>query len=63
MSQVSLNKKNVGRSHDAEENLRAIHADYYTSEDTFTQEKEKLFFKSWQYVCHVSDPLALRRRP
>ena len=37
------------------ENLRAIHADYYTSEDIFAEEKEKLFYRSWQYACHVSE--------
>ncbi len=38
-----------------EENLRAIHSDYYTSEAIFAEEKEKLFFKSWQYACHASE--------
>ena len=37
------------------ENLRAIDATYYTSENIFAEEKEKLFFKSWQYVCHTSE--------
>ena len=37
------------------ENLRAIEARYYTSEEVFAEEKEKLFFKSWQYACHVSE--------
>ena len=36
------------------ENLRAIHAEYYTSEEIFAEEKEKLFYKSWQYACHAS---------
>jgi len=39
----------------ASENLRAIHADYYTSEEIFCEEKQKLFFRSWQYACHVSE--------
>ena len=39
----------------AGEDLRALHADYYTSEAIFAEEKEKLFFKSWQYACHVSE--------
>ncbi len=37
------------------DNLRAIHADYYTSDAIFAEEKEKLFYKSWQYACHVSE--------
>ena len=45
----------VGMNNADEENLRAIHAEYYTSEEIFQEEKEKLFFKSWQYVCHVSE--------
>ena len=42
-------------STEPQESLRAIHADYYTSEAVFAEEKEKLFYKSWQYVCHVSE--------
>lgn len=38
-----------------EENLRALHAEYYVSEDIFEQEKENLFFKAWQYACHASE--------
>ena len=34
--------------------LRALAAHYYVSEEVFAQERENLFFKSWQYACHVS---------
>lgn len=37
------------------ENLRALHAEYYVSEEVFAEEKEKLFYRSWQYACHVSE--------
>lgn len=37
------------------EELRALHANYYVSEEIFTEEKEKLFFKAWQYACHISE--------
>ncbi|MEM8776185.1 MAG: aromatic ring-hydroxylating dioxygenase subunit alpha [Pseudomonadota bacterium] len=37
------------------DDLRALAAGYYTSADVFAEEKEKLFFKSWQYACHVSE--------
>lgn len=38
-----------------QERRRALHADYYSNEDIFAQEKEKLFFKAWQYACHASE--------
>ena len=34
-------------------NLRTLPATYYTSEAVLTQEKENLFFKSWQFVGHT----------
>ena len=37
------------------DNLRALAADYYTRADIFAEERENLFFKSWQYACHVSE--------
>ena len=37
------------------EALRALHAEYYVSEDVFAEERERLFFKSWQYACHISE--------
>ena len=49
----------MSRSHDpaatAGEDLRALAAEYYISEEIYAQEKENLFFKSWQYACHVSE--------
>ncbi len=39
----------------SEENLRALHADYYVSEAIFAEEKEKIFFKAWQYACHAGE--------
>ena len=55
MVQASFDQTETDTKSAVEENLRAIHSDYYTSEDIFAEEKEKLFFKSWQYVCHVSE--------
>jgi len=37
-------------SNAADESLRALDAKYYSSEDIFAEEKEKLFFKAWQYA-------------
>lgn len=37
------------------DNLRALPARYYTDEAILKREKEQLFFKSWQYACHVSE--------
>ncbi len=37
------------------EALKALPARYYVDDDVLTQEKEKLFFKSWQYACHISE--------
>ncbi len=34
--------------------LRALPARYYVDEQVLAQEKERLFFRTWQYVCHVS---------
>ncbi len=41
--------------HLGEENLRALEAKYYVDEDIFAEEKDRLFFKAWQYACHVSE--------
>ena len=38
-----------------QENLRALEARYYVDQEIFAEEKEKLFFKAWQYACHVSE--------
>ncbi|MEM8796133.1 MAG: aromatic ring-hydroxylating dioxygenase subunit alpha [Pseudomonadota bacterium] len=46
--------QNPTSSTSSAENLRALGADYYVSDEVFAEEKEKLFFKSWQYVCHIS---------
>ena len=35
--------------------LRALPAHYYTDPTILEQEKERLFFKSWQYACHASE--------
>ncbi|MEO0911307.1 MAG: hypothetical protein AAFX96_13545, partial [Pseudomonadota bacterium] len=55
MAQTSIHQIKNSTISTEEENLRAIHSDYYISEDIFAEEKEKLFFKSWQYVCHASE--------
>ena len=38
-----------------QENLRALAAEYYTSPEIHAEERQKLFFKTWQYACHVSE--------
>jgi choline monooxygenase len=35
--------------------LRALPARYYIDRDILMQEKELLFFKTWQYACHLSE--------
>ena len=36
------------------EDLKALPAKYYVDEGVLSQEKDKLFFKTWQYACHIS---------
>lgn len=38
-----------------EDRLRALPARYYVDEDVLAEEREKLFFKTWQYACHISE--------
>ena len=35
--------------------LRALPAHYYVDEEVLAREREKLFFKTWQYACHASE--------
>ncbi len=35
--------------------LRALPAVYYIDEEILAKEREKLFFKTWQYACHISE--------
>ena len=37
------------------ERLRALPARYYIDEHVLAEEREKLFFRTWQYACHVSE--------
>ena len=49
-----MSNKHTDIGHSAE-NLRALHASYYADETIFSEEKEKLFFKSWQYAGHINE--------
>ena len=35
--------------------LRALPARYYVDQEILAQEKAQLFFKTWQYACHISE--------
>ena len=35
--------------------LRALRAKYYVDEEILARERERLFFRTWQYACHVSE--------
>lgn len=37
------------------DHLKALPARYYVDEDILAREKERIFFKSWQYACHISE--------
>ena len=54
---MSSNVREVtGQSPDASiDSLRTLAARYYTDEAILDREKERLFFRSWQYACHVSE--------
>lgn len=39
---------------DVTDPLRALPAECYVSHDVMVLEQERLFFKTWQYACHVS---------
>ncbi len=53
MSANALQDK-VSQEFSGGEQLRALHARYYVSEEIFAEEREKLFFKAWQYAGHMS---------
>lgn len=38
-----------------DERLRALPARYYVDEQVLAEERENLFFRTWQYACHVSE--------
>lgn len=40
---------------DLSNRTRVLAANYYTSSDVLTAEKEQLFFKHWQYACHAAE--------
>ena len=40
---------------DTKQHLKALPARYYTDENIAQKEQEQLFFKTWQYACHVSE--------
>ena len=35
--------------------VRALHPRYYTDPAIFQQERERIFFRTWQYVCHAQE--------
>ncbi len=35
--------------------LRALPAHYYVDEEVLMHERERLFFRTWQYACHISE--------
>ena len=35
--------------------LRALPARYYTEDEVLAREKEQIFFRSWQFACHVGE--------
>ena len=37
-----------------DQKLRALPARYYTDQKILAREKDQIFFKAWQYACHVS---------
>ena len=45
----------VAAANPPEENLRALDARFYIDEGIFAEERERLFFKTWQYACHTSE--------
>ena len=39
----------------ANAHLQALPARYYVDESILARERERIFFRSWQYACHVSE--------
>ncbi|MDH3691779.1 MAG: Rieske 2Fe-2S domain-containing protein [Gammaproteobacteria bacterium] len=37
------------------EPIRALDPRFYTDPEVFTQEKERIFFRTWQYACHEGE--------
>ncbi len=54
---MSSNAKNVAAQlpADRSDQLQALPASYYIDEAVLAREKEQIFFKTWQFACHVSE--------
>ena len=37
------------------QHLKALPSHYYTDQNIAREEQEKLFFRTWQYACHISE--------
>ena len=35
--------------------VRALHPRYYTDPEVFQRERERIFFRTWQFVCHAQE--------
>ena len=35
--------------------VRALEPRFYTSADVFAAERERIFFRTWQYACHTAE--------
>lgn len=47
-------KQSPFASNQQNNHLKALPARYYINEQILRQEKEKIFFKTWQFACHVT---------
>ena len=52
---ISVAEHTEALSPSQSERLRALPARYYIDEQVLAEEREKLFFRTWQYACHVSE--------
>ena len=52
-SRVSQQSASIGKSQI--DHLQALPARYYIDENILAREKEQIFFKSWQYACHIDE--------
>ena len=49
-----MNVKSASQSAGRSSPVLALAPRYYTDADIFLQEKEKIFFRTWQFAGHVS---------
>lgn len=45
----------IARQNTHSDRLRALPARYYVDHEILAREREQLFFKTWQYACHISE--------